>query len=102
MSVTIPRALSPATNPAGLLAVAGAVLAATVMIINAVNGHGVIDTTVIVAAVGAVAALFTRQAVTPLADPKAADGVPLVPVVPVAPGTSSTTTTTSVTPPPLP
>lgn len=100
MSVTIPRAVRPATNPAGLLATAGAVLAAVVMIVNAVNNHGIIDTTVIVAAVGAVGALLTRQTVTPLADPKAADGTQLTPVTPVAPGTASTTTTTSVTPPP--
>lgn len=84
MSVTIPRALSPVTNPAGLLAAAGAVLAAVVMIVNAVHNHGIIDTTVIVAAVGAVGALLTRQAVTPVADPKAAGGVPLVPVTPPA------------------
>ncbi len=78
----IPRFLSPVTNPAGLLAAAGAVLAAAVMISNAVNHHGVIDTTVIVAAVGAVGALFTRQVVTPVKDPKDGNGNPLGPVAP--------------------
>lgn len=80
----LPRILNPATNPAGLLAAAGAVYAAAVMIYNVVNHHGVIDTAVIVAAIGAVGALFTRQAVTPTADPKSADGVPLVPAAPPA------------------
>ncbi len=75
----LPRVLSPVTNPAGLLAAAGAVYAAAVMIYNVVNHHGVIDTAVIVAAIGAVGALFTRQVVTPVADPKDGNGNPLVP-----------------------
>ena len=85
MNVTVPRALNVNTNPAGLLAAAGVVYAAAVMIYNAVHHHGVIDTNVIIAAVGAVAALFTRQVVTPVADPKNGAGVPLVPVMPVTP-----------------
>lgn len=91
MTITLPRFLNPATNPAGWMAAAGAVYAAAVMIDNAVSHHGVIDTSVIVAAVGAVAALFTRQAVTPVSDPKNASGVPLVPVVtPAAPVAAAT------------
>lgn len=83
----VPRALNPVTNPAGYLAAAGAVAAAVTMLVNAVNNHGLIDPTVIVAAVGAVGALLTRQAVTPVADPKNSAGVPLVPSV--APGPPS-------------
>lgn len=86
-TVNIPRAISPATNPAGLLATAGAVLAAVVMILNAVNHHGIIDSSVIVAAVGAVAALLTRQVVTPIADPKDGAGNPLLTIAQLPPGT---------------
>ncbi len=86
MNITVPRALNVSTNPAGLLAAAGAVYAAAVMIYNAVTHHGVIDTGVIVAAVGAVGALLARQVVTPVADPKNGAGVPLVPLVPPVPG----------------
>lgn len=68
------RAVSPALNPAGLMATAGAVYAAAVMISNAVHHHGLIDPAVIVAAVGAVAALLTRQVVTPVADPRDGNG----------------------------
>jgi hypothetical protein len=101
MNVTVPRALKLSTNPAGWLAAAGAVLAAVTMITNAIHHHGVINTSVIVAAVGAVSALLIRQVVTPVADPKDGAGTPLVPVTklaPVTPGTSSWTTTTTVTP----
>ena len=83
------RAVSPTLNPAGLMAAAGAVYAAAVMITNAVHHHGIIDPAVIVAAVGAVAALLTRQVVTPVADPRDGNGKPLQPaavpaVVPAA------------------
>lgn len=81
-TITVPRALSVTTNPAGLLAAAGAVAAAVTMLVNALNHHGLIDPTVIVAAVAAVGALLTRHIVTPTADPKSAAGVPLVPLVP--------------------
>lgn len=70
----IPRLVSPATNPNGYMAAVGAVLAAAVMISNAVNHHGVIDTTVIVSAVGAVLALVSRQYVTPVSDPRDGNG----------------------------
>ena len=79
MNVTLPRTLSVSTNPAGLLAAGLAVYAAAVMIANAVNHHGVLDPEVIVAAIGAVGALFTRQLVTPVADPKDGNGNSLVP-----------------------
>ncbi len=84
MNVTVPRALNISTNPAGWLAAAGAVFAAATMIINAVHGHGVIDTSVIVAAIGAIGALLTRQVVTPVKDPVNGAGVPLVPAAPPA------------------
>jgi hypothetical protein len=84
VNFTFPRGLNITTNPAGWLATAGAVYAAAVMIYNAVNHHGVIDTNALVAAVGAVGALLTRQVVTPVSDPKNGAGVPLVPVVVVA------------------
>jgi hypothetical protein len=68
------------------MAAAGAVYAATVMITNAYNHHGVIQAPVIVAAVGAVAALLTRQAVTPVKDPRDGNGAPLAPApIPAAP-----------------
>jgi hypothetical protein len=76
------RALSPLTNPAGLTFAGMAVYAAAVMITNAVHHHGVIDVPAIVAAVSAVAALYTRQKVTPVADPVDGAGRPLVPAIP--------------------
>lgn len=78
----VKRALSPLTNPAGLTAAGMAVYAAAVMIANAARGHGVIDVPVIVAAVSAVAALWTRQQVTPVTDPRDASGRPLLPALP--------------------
>jgi hypothetical protein len=108
----VKRAISPTLNPAGLMATAGAVYAATVMILNAYHGHGVIDPPVIIAAVGAVAALLTRQVVTPVADPKDGNGNPLVtppPPGPAPPGIAAVTppgwglpTTTATQMPPLP
>lgn len=84
----MPRLLSPLTNPNGYLAAAGAVFAAVVMIANAVHGHGIIDPPVIVAAVGAVGALFSRQIVTPVKDPKDGNGSPLAPA-PAAPAAAA-------------
>lgn len=105
-TVNVPRAISPTTNPAGLMATAGAVLAAVVMILNAVNHHGIIDPAVVVAAVGAVAALLTRQVVTPLADPKDGAGNPLTPStvlpLPPSPGTHGTPAVVQVTQTPAP
>lgn len=72
------RLTSPSLNPAGLMAAAGAVYAAVVMCLNAYNHKGVIDPQVIVAAVGAVCALLTRQVVTPVADPRDGNGDALV------------------------
>jgi len=76
--MTAKRLVYPTLNPAGLMATAGAVYAASVMIYNAMHHHGVIDPAVIVAAVGAVAALLTRQVVTPVADPHDGNGEPLL------------------------
>ena len=75
----MPRMLNPLTNPNGYLSAAGAVFAATVMILNAVHHHGIIDPPVITAAVGSVGALFARQLVTPVKDPKDGNGNPLTP-----------------------
>jgi len=74
----VKRLVSPTLNPAGLMAAAGTVYAAAVMIYNAMHHHGVIDPAVIVTAVGAVAALLTRQVVTPVADPRDGNGDSLV------------------------
>jgi hypothetical protein len=76
------RALSPSTNATGIGAAIAAIYAAAVMIWNATHGHGVIDPQVIVAAVGAVAFLYARFKVTPVADPKDGAGRPLVPAIP--------------------
>lgn len=94
-SVTVPRVLNPSTNPAGYVAAAGAVVAAVVMILNAVNHHGIIDSSAIVAAVGAVLSLFARGMVTPVADPKDGAGNALAPA---APATCCTPQGTSGTP----
>lgn len=100
------RLMSFSTNPAGLVAAAGAIYAATVMITNAVHGHGVIDPEVVVAAVGAVASLFVRQNVTPVADPKDRNGNPLTPVPLLPPPAASPgagyTWPPAVTPLPVP
>jgi hypothetical protein len=76
--MNIKRALSPIKNPAGLMAAGLAVYAAITMVMNVVHGDGVIDPQVVVAAVAAVAAVFTRQLVTPVADPRSKNGVRLV------------------------
>jgi len=87
------RAAAPALNPGGYTAAAAAVYAAVVMILNAVHHHGVIDIPVIIAALSAAAALLGRHAVTPVADPRAADGTPLVklpdPVISITPAAGS-------------
>jgi hypothetical protein len=75
--MAVKRTLSPVTNPAGLSAAGMAVYAAAVMIYNTANHHGVINVPVIIAAVAAVAAWYTRQKVTPVADPKDGNGAPL-------------------------
>jgi hypothetical protein len=72
------RALSPSTNAAGLSSAGLAVYAAVVMIYNAASHHGVISVPVIIAAVAAVAAWYTRTKVTPVADPKDGNKTPLV------------------------
>src|ERR1039457_473197 len=84
------RVLYPHLDPAGLMAAAGTVYGAAVMIVNASHHHGVISVPVVVAAVAAVAALLTRQVVTPVADPKDGNGNALVPV-PVLPVTDLST-----------
>src|SRR6266536_1597008 len=96
------RALSPSLNPAGLTSAGLAIYAATVMILNVYHGHGVIDPPVIVAAVAAVAALLTRQAVTPVRDPRDGNGMPLLQPKTTAAGLSYGTggnVTVTTTPP---
>lgn len=85
--MAVKRALSPNLNPTGIGAAAAAVYAGVVMILNAVNHHGVIDPQVILAAIGAAAFLYTRFKVTPVADPRDGNGAPLaaVSVIPVPP-----------------
>ncbi len=92
------RAVSPSLNPAGLMSAGMAVYAAAVMILNAYHHHGVIDPPVIVAAVGAVAALLTRQAVTPVRDPRDGNGLALMRHEVVLPGLPRPDVT--VSPPP--
>lgn len=72
------RALSPSTNPAGLLSAVAVIYAAVIMIWNVAHHHGAIDPQVIVAAVGAAAALYTRFLVTPVRDPKDGNGASLL------------------------
>lgn len=72
------RLLSPSTNMAGLSAAAGAIYAATLMIYHVVNHQAAFSVPVAIAGISAAAALLTRQAVTPIADPKDGNGVPLV------------------------
>lgn len=71
------RALRPSTNPTGIASAAAAIYAATVMIYNAINHHGVIDPQVVIAAVAAAAFLYARFKVTPVADPRDGNGKPL-------------------------
>jgi hypothetical protein len=75
--MAVKRALSPATNATGLGSAAAALYAAVVMIWNATHHQGVIDPQVIVAALAAGAFLYSRMKVTPIADPKDGNGVPL-------------------------
>ena len=81
------RLLSPSLNPTGLGSAAAAIYAAVVMIWNATHHQGVIDPQVIVAALGAAAFLYTRFLVTPVADPKDGDGIPLKAAPPKPEGT---------------
>jgi hypothetical protein len=78
----VKRALTPATNPAGLGSAAAAIYAAVVMAWNATHNHGVIDPQVIIAALAAAAFLYARFKVTPTADPKDGNGQPLKAAVP--------------------
>ena len=73
----VKRALLPSLNPTGLGSAVAAIYAAVVMIANAVSRHGVINPQVIVAALAAVAFLFARSKVTPVADPRDGNGQPL-------------------------
>jgi len=81
----VPRVLHPATNPAGYTATAGTVYAGVVMVWNSADHHGSFSAPVFVALLAAVASLFTRFLVTPVADPKNCAGVPLVSAPPVVP-----------------
>ncbi len=75
------RALSPKLNPAGLGSSIAAVYAAGVVVWNTTHNHAPIDPQVIGAGVTALLFLYARFKVTPIADPKTSDGVPLVPAI---------------------
>ncbi len=64
------------------MAAAGAIYAAAAMLWNVAHHHGVISVPVIVAALGAAWALYTRTAVTPVAAPRDGNGNRLVPELP--------------------
>lgn len=83
--MAVPRTLKPSTNPTGWITAAAAAYAAITMIWNAATGRGVIDPSIIVAAVTAAAAVLTRQAVTPITDPRDGNGHPLIPAPPPPP-----------------
>lgn len=83
------RALTPALNPTGIGSAIAAIYAATVMIWNATHHHGVIDPQVIIAAIAAAAFLYSRMKVTPVADPKDGNGVPLLKLPLAMPGLES-------------
>ena len=76
--MTVKRAISPTTNATGIGSAVAAIYAAVVMIYNATHHHAVIDPQVIIAAIGAAAFLYTRFKVTPVADPRDGNGVPLL------------------------
>jgi len=78
----VKRSLTPATNPTGIGSSLAALYGLAVGIWNATHHHAVIDPQVIVAALTAAAFLYARFKVTPVADPKDANGVPLVTVPP--------------------
>jgi CTP:molybdopterin cytidylyltransferase MocA len=71
------RILSPSTNATGLTSAIAALYAAAQAIWNAVHHHAAIDPQVIVAALAAAAALYTRFSVTPVKDPRNGAGEPL-------------------------
>lgn len=78
----VQRAVSPTYNATGISAAAAAIYACVIMIWHATHHQGVIDPQVIIAAIGAALFLYSRFKVTPVADPKTADGTPLVPKPP--------------------
>ena len=82
MNSKLKSIVSPMTNPTGYMAAAGAVYAVVVMVYNVANHHAALNgpnlTALIVAAVGAVGALLTRQVVTPVKAPKDGAGRDLV------------------------
>ena len=80
------RALAPSLNPTGLGSAAAAIYAAVVMIWNATHHHGVIQAPVILAAIAAAWGVYTRMHVTPVADPRDGNGLPLATAPPPAPG----------------
>jgi hypothetical protein len=71
------RVLSPSTNSAGLTSLIAALYALGYGCWNVAHHRGAVDPQVIVAALSAVAALFTRQVVTPVTSPRDGAGRPL-------------------------
>ena len=78
------RWLNPNLEPAFIAAVVAAVYAAAAMLYRAYKGDGVLDWDVVAAAGALLWQLWTRLKVTPVQDPKGADGRQLVPVEPPA------------------
>ena len=77
----VKRLLIPSLNPAGLMALAGALYALGTGIFNVVHHHQAIDPQVIVSAIGAMLAALTRQVVTPVSDPHDGANRPLTAAV---------------------
>lgn len=99
----VKRAISPTYNATGIASAVAAVYTAAVLIWNAAHHNGVIDPQAIVAAISALAFLYARFKVTPLADPKDGNGNSLVPLVtiPVPPApTAPVPPTVAPIPPP--
>ena len=75
--MAVPRALNPQTNAPGWIAAASALYAAGLTLWHWHNHTGPVDWNVVYAAVAAVAAMWARGKVTPVADPRDGNGQPL-------------------------
>jgi hypothetical protein len=73
----IKRLLTPSLNPTGLTASAGVLYLIVQSILNYRAHSAIIDPQVVIAAIGTVLALLTRQVVTPVKDPRDGNGAQL-------------------------
>lgn len=93
------RLLTPALNMPGLIAAIAAIYAIVQAAANTAGHGSVLTAPVIVAAIGAGLAAYTRTQVTPVADPRDGNSKPLTPELldlryqPSVPSPSGTTTT---------